>query len=151
MRLAIVRGWKPANPPALVCWHGTLGVFRLVGAIAVSHLCMWSSSVDCCVLLLTGTVAEVAPVIPVSAQLKYNIDIICEYITKRIPIPVKDFTSAARLIGKDITCPVSAILEGFCSLLNQNFLVPSTWKLKLSCWDFCLFVFGGMEWKSSRC
>lgn len=45
-----------------------------------------------------GTVAEGAPVIPVSAQLKYNIDVICEYITKRIPVPVRDFTSEPRLI-----------------------------------------------------
>ncbi|KAK7494800.1 hypothetical protein BaRGS_00013927 [Batillaria attramentaria] len=45
-----------------------------------------------------GTVAEGAPVIPVSAQLKYNIDVICEYINKRIPVPVRDFTSEPRLI-----------------------------------------------------
>ncbi|KAK7108093.1 eukaryotic translation initiation factor 2 subunit 3 [Littorina saxatilis] len=45
-----------------------------------------------------GTVAEGAPVIPVSAQLKYNIDVICEYITKRIPVPIRDFTSEPRLI-----------------------------------------------------
>ncbi|XP_076445156.1 eukaryotic translation initiation factor 2 subunit 3 [Babylonia areolata] len=45
-----------------------------------------------------GTVAEGAPVIPVSAQLKYNIDVICEYITKRIPVPTRDFTSEPRLI-----------------------------------------------------
>lgn len=45
-----------------------------------------------------GTVAEGAPVIPVSAQLKYNIDVICEYINKRIPVPVRDFMSEPRLI-----------------------------------------------------
>ncbi|XP_050391217.1 eukaryotic translation initiation factor 2 subunit 3 [Patella vulgata] len=45
-----------------------------------------------------GTVAEGAPVIPVSAQLKYNIDVVCEYITKRIPVPIRDFTSEPRLI-----------------------------------------------------
>ncbi|KAL8566956.1 Eukaryotic translation initiation factor 2 subunit 3 [Nucella lapillus] len=45
-----------------------------------------------------GTVAEGAPVIPVSAQLKYNIDVICEYITKSIPVPIRDFTSEPRLI-----------------------------------------------------
>ena len=46
----------------------------------------------------TGTVAEGAPIIPISAQLKYNIEVICEYITKKIPIPVRDFTSQPRLI-----------------------------------------------------
>ena len=41
-----------------------------------------------------------APVIPISAQLKYNIEVICEYICKKIPIPIRDFTSEPRLIGK---------------------------------------------------
>ncbi|CAM1295479.1 eif2s3 (predicted) [Pycnogonum litorale] len=45
-----------------------------------------------------GTVAEGAPVIPISAQLKYNIEVICEYIEKKIPIPKRDFTSEPRLI-----------------------------------------------------
>ncbi|XP_022198276.1 eukaryotic translation initiation factor 2 subunit 3, X-linked [Nilaparvata lugens] len=45
-----------------------------------------------------GTVAEGAPVVPISAQLKYNIEVLCEYITKKIPIPSRDFTSAPRLI-----------------------------------------------------
>lgn len=45
-----------------------------------------------------GTVAEKAPVIPISAQLKYNIEVICEYIVTKIPIPVRDFTSSPRLI-----------------------------------------------------
>ena len=30
---------------------------------------------------------------PISAQLKYNIDAVNEYIVKRIPIPVRDFLS----------------------------------------------------------
>ncbi|KAJ7088134.1 elongation factor Tu GTP binding domain-containing protein [Mycena epipterygia] len=45
-----------------------------------------------------GTIAESSPIVPISAQLKYNIDAINEYIVKRIPIPVRDFTSAPRLI-----------------------------------------------------
>ncbi|KAJ4480954.1 translation protein [Lentinula aciculospora] len=44
-----------------------------------------------------GTVAE-SPIVPISAQLKYNIDAVNEYIVKRIPIPVRDFTSDPRLI-----------------------------------------------------
>mmetsp|Transcript_24012 Transcript_24012/g.39455 ORF Transcript_24012/g.39455 Transcript_24012/m.39455 type:complete len:474 (+) Transcript_24012:202-1623(+) len=47
---------------------------------------------------IQGTVAEGAPIIPISAQLRYNIDVICEYITKNIPIPTRDFTSPPRLI-----------------------------------------------------
>merc|ERR1712063_77733 len=45
-----------------------------------------------------GTVAEGAPIIPISAQLRFNIDAICEYIVKKIPIPSRDFTSSPRLI-----------------------------------------------------
>ncbi|KAM6147025.1 LOW QUALITY PROTEIN: eukaryotic translation initiation factor 2 subunit 3 [Phoenicopterus ruber ruber] len=44
-----------------------------------------------------GTVAEGAPIIPISAQLKYNIEG-CEYIVKKIPVPLRDFTSEPRLI-----------------------------------------------------
>lgn len=47
-----------------------------------------------------GTVAEGAPIIPISAQLKYNIEVVCEYIVKKIPVPLRDFTSEPRLIGK---------------------------------------------------
>ena len=45
-----------------------------------------------------GTVAESSPIVPISAQLKYNIDAVNEYIVKRIPIPLRDFTSDPRLI-----------------------------------------------------
>lgn len=47
---------------------------------------------------IQGTVAEGCPIIPISAQLKYNIHVLCEYITKRIPIPDRDFVSPPRLI-----------------------------------------------------
>lgn len=45
-----------------------------------------------------GTVAENAPVISISAQLKYNIDVVCEYIVKKVPIPLRDFTCEPKLI-----------------------------------------------------
>ncbi|KAI0326291.1 hypothetical protein GY45DRAFT_1381845 [Cubamyces sp. BRFM 1775] len=47
---------------------------------------------------MIGTVAESSPIVPISAQLKYNIDAVNEYIVKRIPIPVRDFTADPRLI-----------------------------------------------------
>ena len=50
--------------------------------------------------LSLGTIAEGAPVVPISAQLKYNIEVICEFICKKIPVPVRDFKSSARLIGR---------------------------------------------------
>jgi translation initiation factor 2 subunit 3 len=47
---------------------------------------------------IRGTVADGAPIIPISAQLKYNIEVICEYICKKIPVPVRDFSSSPQLI-----------------------------------------------------
>ncbi len=45
-----------------------------------------------------GTVADGAPIIPISAHLRYNIDVVCEYIIRNIPVPMRDFTSSPRLI-----------------------------------------------------
>ena len=45
-----------------------------------------------------GTVADSAPIIPISAQLRYNIDVVAEYITQSIPVPVRDFTGEPRMI-----------------------------------------------------
>ena len=50
------------------------------------------------VRFIEGTVAEGAPIIPISAQLKYNIEVVCEYIEKKIPVPIRDFTSEPHLI-----------------------------------------------------
>lgn len=45
-----------------------------------------------------GTVADGAPIVPISAQLKYNIDAVNEYIVKKIPVPPRDFSADPRLI-----------------------------------------------------
>ena len=47
---------------------------------------------------VAGTVADSAPILPISAVLKYNMDILCEYLVRKIPLPVRDFTSQPRLI-----------------------------------------------------
>jgi len=44
-----------------------------------------------------GSIAETAPIIPISAQLKYNIDVVMDYLC-RIPIPMRDFESAPQMI-----------------------------------------------------
>lgn len=78
--------------------------FTIVSSGIASNLCFRQKTFNrrlfnCLHLLsLAGTVAEGAPVIPISAQLKYNIEVLCEYITKKIPVPVRDFTSPPRLI-----------------------------------------------------
>jgi translation initiation factor 2 subunit 3 len=48
--------------------------------------------------MLTGTVAESSSIVSISVQLKHNIDAVNEYVVKRIPIPLHDFTSDPRLI-----------------------------------------------------
>jgi translation initiation factor 2 subunit 3 len=47
---------------------------------------------------VAGTVADAAPIIPISAVLKYNMDAVCEYLVRKIPLPVRDFTSVPRMI-----------------------------------------------------
>lgn len=36
--------------------------------------------------------------IPISAQLNYNIDAVCEYIVKKIPTPERDFVSPPNMV-----------------------------------------------------
>lgn len=62
----------------------------------------------CC----TATVANKAPIIPISAQLKYNIDTVNEYLCTKIPIPPRDFTTPPRMIiirSFDVNKPGSEI------------------------------------------
>merc|ERR1719402_1060692 len=76
----------------------------------LKHILILQNKIDLCresqlkeqydqiIKFIQGTVAEGAPVIPISAQLKLNIDVVCEYIVKKIPIPSRDFKSEPRLI-----------------------------------------------------
>ncbi|EUD65780.1 eukaryotic translation initiation factor 2 subunit 3, X-linked [Plasmodium inui San Antonio 1] len=47
---------------------------------------------------VSGTAADSAPIIPISAVLKYNIDVVCEYIVTQISIPKRDFISSPHMI-----------------------------------------------------
>ncbi|CDU85173.1 eukaryotic translation initiation factor 2 subunit 3 [Plasmodium yoelii 17X] len=47
---------------------------------------------------VSGTAADSAPIIPISAVLKYNIDVVCEYIVTQISIPRRDFISSPHMI-----------------------------------------------------
>eukprot|EP01095_Lingulamoeba_sp_RSL-Kostka_P018174 TRINITY_DN985_c0_g3_i1.p1 TRINITY_DN985_c0_g3~~TRINITY_DN985_c0_g3_i1.p1 ORF type:complete len:474 (-),score=197.52 TRINITY_DN985_c0_g3_i1:115-1536(-) len=47
---------------------------------------------------IKGTCAQGAPIIPISAQLQYNIDVVCEYICNNIPPPERNFLSPPKLI-----------------------------------------------------
>lgn len=63
---------------------------------------------------IRGTVAEGSPIIPISGQLKYNIDAVCEYIVKKIPIPTRDFSAPPRMIiirSFDVNKPGSEVQD----------------------------------------
>merc|ERR1712048_74396 len=47
---------------------------------------------------LAGTAADSSPIIPISAVLKYNVDVVCEYLCTLVPIPPRDFTSNPQMI-----------------------------------------------------
>jgi len=46
---------------------------------------------------IDGTVAEGAPILPISAQMGYNIEAVVDYLC-RIPLPVRDFVSPPQMI-----------------------------------------------------
>jgi translation initiation factor 2 subunit 3 len=63
---------------------------------------------------IRGTVADGSPIIPISAQLKYNIDAINEYLVTRIPVPVRDFGAAPHMMvirSFDVNKPGAEIEE----------------------------------------
>lgn len=45
-----------------------------------------------------GTLANKAPIVPISAQLSLNIDVLSEYICTKIPIPLRDFQASPKMI-----------------------------------------------------
>lgn len=47
---------------------------------------------------IRGTIADGAPIVPISAQLKYNIDAVNQIICDYIPVPPRDFLASPRLI-----------------------------------------------------
>jgi len=61
-----------------------------------------------------GTAAEDAPIIPISGQLRYNVDAVCEYIVSKVPVPVRDFTVPPRMIvirSFDVNKPGASVSE----------------------------------------
>jgi len=63
---------------------------------------------------IQGTVAEGSPIVPISAQLKFNIDVVCEYICKHVPIPSRIFTGPPTMIiirSFDVNKPGTSVEE----------------------------------------
>lgn len=65
-------------------------IFEREGAAAKNH--------EQIVEFIRGTRAEKSPIVPVSAQFKYNIDFVLQYIVEFIPVPVRNLTSTPRFI-----------------------------------------------------
>lgn len=49
------------------------------------------------IAFVKGTRVEGAPIIPISAQLHYNIDALCRELCTSIPLPLRDFTLPSRM------------------------------------------------------
>ena len=85
------------QPPCVCAWYNAVSLSpgvrgrRSESAAANQH--------DAIKAFVQGTVAEAAPVVPISAQLKYNIDAVCEYIIKKV---------AARAFACMFSCPQPA-------------------------------------------
>ncbi|RCK63346.1 Eukaryotic translation initiation factor 2 subunit gamma [Candida viswanathii] len=63
---------------------------------------------------IRGTIADNAPIVPISAQLKYNIDAVNQFIVNYIPVPLRDFSASPRLIvirSFDVNKPGSDVEE----------------------------------------
>ncbi|ODV82895.1 hypothetical protein CANARDRAFT_30463 [[Candida] arabinofermentans NRRL YB-2248] len=63
---------------------------------------------------IKGTIADGAPVIPISAQLKYNIDAVNMCMVNSIPVPLRDFSAQPQLIvirSFDVNKPGSEIQD----------------------------------------
>lgn len=63
---------------------------------------------------IRGTVADGSPIIPISAQLKFNIDAVNEYLVTKIPVPVRDFSAKPHMIvirSFDVNKPGAEIEE----------------------------------------
>ena len=64
---------------------------------------------------------ESSPIIPISAQLKYNIDALCDHLTNYIPLPIRDFTQNPKMVvirSFDVNNPGSEV--SFCICLVQK-------------------------------
>ncbi|CAF3050955.1 unnamed protein product [Rotaria socialis] len=63
----------------------------LVGQVKAEEQCEQIKS------FIKDTNAKYAPIIPISAQLNCNMDSVCDFIVRKIPIPIRDFTSKPKM------------------------------------------------------
>lgn len=102
--LLLIAGNEPCPQPQ------TSEHLAAIEIMALSHVIILQNKVDLMkeesaleheksiVRFIKGTTADGAPIVPISAQLKINIDAVNELICTRIPVPPRDFTAAPKLI-----------------------------------------------------
>lgn len=67
---------------------------------------------------IRGTKAENSPIIPISAQFKYNVEVVLQYLVSYIPVPMRDLTSNPRFMivrSFDVNkpgCPIEKLTGG---------------------------------------
>jgi translation initiation factor 2 subunit 3 len=64
----------------------------------LNHIIILQEHYQSILKFIRGTVADGSPIIPISAQLKYNIDAINEALVSKIPVPIRDFTATPHMI-----------------------------------------------------
>jgi translation initiation factor 2 subunit 3 len=102
--LLLVAGNEPCPQPQTSEHLAAVEIMRLENIIILQNKIDLVSKDDAVVQhaqikkFIGGTVAEKAPIIPTSAQLGYNISLVCEHIVRKIPIPERNFISSPRMI-----------------------------------------------------
>ncbi|PRT54123.1 Eukaryotic translation initiation factor 2 subunit gamma [Wickerhamiella sorbophila] len=116
--LLLIAGNEPCPQPQ------TSEHLAAIEIMALSHVIILQNKVDLMkedaaaehetsiIKFIKGTTADGAPIVPISAQLKINIDAVNEFIVEKIPVPLRDFTAAPKLIvvrSFDVNKPGSEI------------------------------------------
>lgn len=75
---------------------------------------------------VAGTVAGNAPILPISAQLQYNVDVLAKYIVTHVPVPRKSAMHAGGAHGLLLTPQCSALTLRCCSPRPQLYRSATT-------------------------
>ena len=88
---------------------------------------------------------ESSPIIPISAQLKYNIDALCDHLTNYIPLPIRDFTQSPKMVvirSFDVNTPGSEVkIEK--KLLSNGKIATKNFR-SINCAAVCAVVHSSM-------
>ena len=106
--------------------------------------------------------SESSPIIPISAQLKYNIDALCDHLTNYIPLPIRDFTQSPKMVvirSFDVNTPGSEVKLLSKALVGKSIGKLTTQNLGRSIARWCVRWFTyprcsqarSGNWNTARC